>query len=180
MGFAPDFQAPSADSELVESQVTCFGIVEVDHLLIDLIEQYVPWSKTNKIIFFGNEHRFSAIINDFIQSKNIGHHVRSTFHMMELDRDVFEERIKSQTSPLPAGRSLSCFANISLWDQERFYSSDITIRPLSVLDAVIMNESWTYRSALSLAQIQYEVEHLPALGTLWEHLILHWTIDSFF
>ena len=106
MGFTSGFTIPPDDEQLPEIDVTCFGIEEADDILLELIEQHVPWSKAESIVFFCNEHRFSEVISDFLQKKNIGHHSHHSFHMMQLDQVAFEEKNKSNAPALPAGHSL--------------------------------------------------------------------------
>ncbi len=68
-----------------------------DHLLIPLIQQYVPWSKIKKICFSAIQHRLSLIIENFIRDNNLGKYDINSFQQMELDKETFAEKSRTIT-----------------------------------------------------------------------------------
>ena len=56
--------------------------------------------------------------------------------------------------------------------------SDIVVRPLSISDAPIVNDLWTYKSPFTLNRIKHEIEHLPAFGNRTAKFPMY--LDEFF
>lgn len=71
-------------------------------------------------------------------------------------------RIKVQTSHQHTYR----VTNHSITKSKKLSSIlvDIDVRPLSISDASIVDDNWTFQSEFSLIQIQYEITHFPAFG----------------
>jgi len=77
--------------------VTFFCDNKDDHLLISLIQQYVPWSKIERIAFSAIQNRFSSIIESFVHDNNLGKCVIRSYQQMELDKETFTEKSKRIT-----------------------------------------------------------------------------------
>ena len=160
--FKSNYQLLTKEEKSTKLCVTFFCDNKGDHFIIPLIQQHVPWSQTKEICFCSIQHRFSPIIETFINNNNNpGKCHSSSFHQMELDRTTFAEKSKTFSYSYPSGNYFILYQEKQL---KCTILSDIIIRPLSVSDAAIINDQWTYKSIISLYQIIYEIEHFPAFG----------------
>src|SRR5580698_1993724 len=72
IGFKFDIQLLTEEEKSTQRLVSFFCDNKDDHLLIPLIQQYVPWSKIKNISLGAIQHRFSPIIESFIRDNNLG------------------------------------------------------------------------------------------------------------
>lgn len=138
--------------------VTLFSQTEDDGLLISLIQQCIPWSTTEHIIFFAIPHRLSSLIQNFIKENNLGKSFSHSFNQLELDKETFLKKTEKITPSIPP---------------------NIVIQPLSQSDALIVDDLWTYKSDTSLNSIKYEIEHLPTCGAYRDGELLSWALTKF-
>lgn len=148
MAFQCDYELLTEEEKYQERRVAFFCDENDDQLLMNLIEHHLPWLQIKNFMFASIEQRFSTLIQNFVRDNHLGQCKIYSFHQMELDRITFENKRQNITSSHLEG---------------------IDIRPLSISDASIVDDHWTYKSETSLSEIQYEIEHLPAYGKslLW-------------
>src|ERR1700728_3153731 len=85
IGFKFDYQLLTEEEKSILRRVSFFCDNKDDHLLIPLIQQYIPWSKIKYINFNAIQPRFSSIIESFVRDNNLGKCGVLTLQQMELD-----------------------------------------------------------------------------------------------
>ena len=84
--------------------IACFCGVQDEEVLINLLEQCIPWSEVETLVFYANTHRFSIIITNLLQHKNFVSDVGVNPHFqMEIDRPTLEETKRKGLRPLRSG-----------------------------------------------------------------------------
>ena len=163
-GFAHHYKSNVKNSESIPNMVTCYSDEKHDDRLLSLIDRYVLSAKGKSICFSSIEHRLSAKIEQLIAHQRSGTCKSESFHMLELNKQVFEEKHAQKTSSPPSGNT-DTFRKPTSQDAVTFlFPLDVVLRPLTVSDATTINDRWTYRSDASLFQIMYEIEHFPSYG----------------
>ena len=163
-GFAHHYESHVTNSKSIPTVVTCYSDEKHDDRLVSLIDRYVLSAKGKNIYFSCIEHRLSATIEQLIAHQHLGTCEGESYHMLELNKQVFEVEQKQNTSSVPTG-STAAFLQFTSHDDVTFlFSLDIVLRPLTVSDATMINDLWGYRSETSLFEIMYEIEHFPTFG----------------
>jgi hypothetical protein len=103
IGFIRDSHLLTDDEKRKQRYVTFFCDSKSDHLLISLLEQYVPWSTTEKIVFFANPHHWSPIIESFIRDHDLGESHTVSYYQMELEKETFENSKEINTHSYSSG-----------------------------------------------------------------------------
>jgi hypothetical protein len=98
IGFKPNFQLLTEAVKSTERRVTFFCDNKDNHLLMDLIQHYVPWSNIKNICFCTIQHRHSLLIENFIRQNRLGRCDIYSYQQLELDRTTFTENSKNITS----------------------------------------------------------------------------------
>lgn len=75
-----------------------------DDLLMNLIQQIIPWSTIQTIVFSAIQHRFSLLIEKLILNNNLGECHISSYQQMDLDKQTFEEKTKNFAYNYPTGK----------------------------------------------------------------------------
>ncbi|CAF2100420.1 unnamed protein product [Rotaria magnacalcarata] len=169
VGFMNDSHLLHEDITSSARNVTFVSDENNNEILITLLEQCMPLFNVKTIFFCDIAHRFSTIIEDFARDKNLaGDFKIFPCLQVELDQKTLEET-KKQT-----GLQLR---------------SDIAIQRLTAADASLINEFSIYKSDFSLAQISFQIEHLPAfafalvfcfsIGAYCEGQLVSWCLTQF-
>jgi len=103
IGFKLNYQLLTEEEKSTSRYVSLFCDNKDEDLLIPLIQQCVPWSKTKIIVFPAIQHRFSSIIESFIRDNDLGKWHTESFQQMELDKETFAEKIKKTTYSCSSG-----------------------------------------------------------------------------
>jgi 8-oxo-dGTP diphosphatase len=75
-------------------------------------------------------------------------------YLMEIDQLTLQKRVSELNNSLS--------------------KEDIDIHQLSLIDAEIINNSWSYKSEDTLEQIKYQIEHFPTIGAYRNGKLLSW------
>jgi hypothetical protein len=106
IGLKSNYQLLTEEEKSTKKSVTFFCANNHDHLLIPLLQQYIPWSKIKQIRFCTIQHQFASIIESFVNDNNRGKCHRATYHQMELDKTTFADKIRTFSYSCPSG---NCF-----------------------------------------------------------------------
>ncbi len=98
IGFKPNYQLLTEEEKSRQRCVTFFCDNKDDHLLVSLIQHYVPWSKIKTIAFSAIQQRFSPVIKSFIHDNNVGQCAIYSYQQMVLDKTTLEKKSKNITS----------------------------------------------------------------------------------
>ncbi|CAF4597053.1 unnamed protein product [Rotaria socialis] len=158
MGFKSTYESVTEEEASMCREINFFCDNKEDQLFVSMIQHYVPWTTAKSIVFSSFPHRFSSIIESFIQENRLGSTHITTCQQMELDKESFKEKYKTMTYVCP---------------------SDIVIRPLSLSDASTVNNFWEYKSPSSLYRISHEIEHSLAYGASCDEKLIGWCLQRY-
>ncbi|CAF2685370.1 unnamed protein product [Rotaria sp. Silwood2] len=159
VGFTTDHNLLDDDMAVSSRNVTFVADEESNEVLITLLEQCVPWFKIKTIFFCDIAHRFLTTIENIIREKSLlGDLKIFPCLQMELDQKTLEETKKQIVQQLPSG---------------------IVIQRLPISDAALIDDFSIYKSKFSLAQIKYQIEHLPAFGAYCQGQLVSWCLTQF-
>ncbi|CAF0950718.1 unnamed protein product [Rotaria sp. Silwood1] len=159
VGFTTDHSHLDDDMAVSSRNITFVADEENHEVLLNLLEQCVPWFNIKTIFFCDIAHRFLTTIENIVREKNLlGNLKIFSCLQMEIDQKKLEETKKQLVQEL---------------------RSDIAIQRLSITDAALIDEFSLYKSKFSLAQIKYQIEHLPTFGAYCQGQLVSWCLTQF-
>jgi hypothetical protein len=114
IGLKSNYQLLTEEAKSTGICVTFFCANNHDHLLIPLLQRYIPWSKIKQICFSTIQHQFASITESFIHDNNLGKCHRATYHQMELDKTTFANKIRTFSYSCPSGNYFIICSKTSL------------------------------------------------------------------